>query len=225
MHKRDKKRRVSRKGYRARWARAVEMKAEGHTAREVAAELGITPAAVYYIWNKHDPEPYEKVCALPECDVVFKTKMSLQLYCCHTHSKRGVERNRKGREARYMPCRLAECDEEVFCPAIRQPKTRRFCSRAHASKFSDRGLRTFYEKLVEKTACVVCGWWGPGIDQHHIVHQADGGGDDDANLMWLCSNHHRLLHSGLATFDGETYTDCRDYVRECELEKREAWGE
>jgi hypothetical protein len=34
------------------------------------------------------------------------------------------------------------------------------------------------------------------MDVHHILHWADGGTTDPANLVLLCSYHHRLLHEG-----------------------------
>ncbi|WP_051063354.1 HNH endonuclease [Ilumatobacter nonamiensis] len=33
-----------------------------------------------------------------------------------------------------------------------------------------------------------------GLDLHHIVHWADGGSTDTANLVVLCARHHRLHH-------------------------------
>jgi hypothetical protein len=34
------------------------------------------------------------------------------------------------------------------------------------------------------------------LDAHHIVHWADGGSTDLANLTLLCRHHHRLHHEG-----------------------------
>jgi hypothetical protein len=32
-------------------------------------------------------------------------------------------------------------------------------------------------------------------DAHHVVHWADGGGTDLANLVLLCRAHHRVIHT------------------------------
>jgi Domain of unknown function (DUF222)/HNH endonuclease len=60
----------------------------------------------------------------------------------------------------------------------------------------------------------------PGCDQsrwlhiHHLVHWTHGGSTDPGNLLSLCALHHRLVHRGLLTiegdpshFDGLTFTD------------------
>jgi len=62
----------------------------------------------------------------------------------------------------------------------------------------------------------------PGCDRtrwlhvHHIHHWEDGGPTDTANLMALCSHHHRLHHRGHLGItgdadkpDGITFTDAR----------------
>jgi hypothetical protein len=62
----------------------------------------------------------------------------------------------------------------------------------------------------------------PGCDQsrwlhvHHIVHWTHGGSTDPGNLLCLCAYHHRMLHRGLLTIDGDpnltdglTFTDER----------------
>jgi len=36
-------------------------------------------------------------------------------------------------------------------------------------------------------------WW---TDAHHLLHWADGGPTDLANLVLLCRGHHRLLREG-----------------------------
>lgn len=35
----------------------------------------------------------------------------------------------------------------------------------------------------------------PVLDVHHIVPRAEGGTDEDANLMVLCKSHHRYLEA------------------------------
>ncbi|MGE0399414.1 MAG: hypothetical protein AB7T06_22060 [Kofleriaceae bacterium] len=40
------------------------------------------------------------------------------------------------------------------------------------------------------------------LDLHHVVHREYGGDDADANLVTLCSGHHRLHHMGLLDITG-----------------------
>lgn len=40
------------------------------------------------------------------------------------------------------------------------------------------------------------------LDVHHLVARAEGGDHDMANLILLCSVHHRLLHDGKLTISG-----------------------
>jgi len=40
------------------------------------------------------------------------------------------------------------------------------------------------------------------IDVHHIVHQEDGGGHQDWNLVATCAGHHRMHHRGWLAIEG-----------------------
>ena len=40
------------------------------------------------------------------------------------------------------------------------------------------------------------------LDVHHIVHQEDGGGHDDGNIVCICSSHHRAHHRGQLAIEG-----------------------
>ncbi|MGE0403744.1 MAG: HNH endonuclease signature motif containing protein [Kofleriaceae bacterium] len=40
------------------------------------------------------------------------------------------------------------------------------------------------------------------LDVHHIIHREHGGDDADANLVTLCSGHHRLHHAGFLEITG-----------------------
>jgi len=44
--------------------------------------------------------------------------------------------------------------------------------------------------------CSLCGWVGP-CDIHRIVFGCDGGQYRRGNMMEICPNCHRLIHSGL----------------------------
>ncbi len=45
------------------------------------------------------------------------------------------------------------------------------------------------------------------LDVHHIIHRENGGDDADANLVTLCSGHHRLHHAGLLDITGRAPRD------------------
>ena len=51
------------------------------------------------------------------------------------------------------------------------------------------------------------------LDVHHIVHRADGGTNDEWNLLVLCSGHHRLHHDGLLEIKGRA-PDGLTFVRD-----------
>ena len=77
----------------------------------------------------------------------------------------------------------------------------------------DDRLRAFVEH--RDGGCVV-----PGCNQkrwlhiHHIEFWEDGGRTESCNLCALCPRHHRMLHAGLLTIDGDPDTPfalvCRD---------------
>ena len=59
--------------------------------------------------------------------------------------------------------------------------------------------------------CAICGWRLPdenkanhGCQMHHIKSVADGGTNDETNLVLLCPNCHKMAHSGFIS-DEELY--------------------
>ena len=55
------------------------------------------------------------------------------------------------------------------------------------------------------------------LDVHHIVHQEDGGGHQDWNLVGLCAGHHRAHHRGQLAIDGRAPDAIRfEWIRPCE---------
>lgn len=204
--------------------------ADGLTHSQIGARLTppITASGVSMaIRRARIPQPFRggRVCALAECDVVFKPTRRGQKYCCYLHSKRGGERSRLGKEPAYLPCRLPECDEMVLCVDPSTQGSKRFCCRTHGSRHGARERSGYYDRLVSRTTCHVCGFWGPGLERHHIKPREQGGSDHPSNLVWLCWNHHRLVHAGLATINHRReFVDLRELVRERELEMRQTWG-
>jgi len=167
----------------------------------------------------------ERICALMECEVVFTAKRKNHFYCCRPHTKKAI--NRGQTRARRMPCRLAECGRFIINAASDGAKRehKRFCSKEHANRHYNRMQIDFYEKLVEQTTCSICAWWGPGLDEHHVVPVSEGGSGEPDNLVLLCANHHKLVHSDLARYEDGVYVDLREEVRAAEIEKREIWND
>lgn len=43
--------------------------------------------------------------------------------------------------------------------------------------------------------CAICGWKESTGDVHHIVEKKNCGTDEISNLIYVCPNHHRIIHS------------------------------
>ena len=50
--------------------------------------------------------------------------------------------------------------------------------------------------------CEICGTGNVKPDNHHIIHKADGGSDYGMNRIYLCPNHHRMVHAGHIRING-----------------------
>lgn len=63
-------------------------------------------------------------------------------------------------------------------------------------------------KLLKRcgVGCAICGWSEASCDIHHIVSKKSGGTDDHSNLVVLCPNCHRKVHSGDPTLTPELLT-------------------
>ncbi len=46
---------------------------------------------------------------------------------------------------------------------------------------------------MKQNKCAVCGATKK-LEHHHIIPKADGGTDDETNLLTLCSKHHAAIH-------------------------------
>lgn len=49
--------------------------------------------------------------------------------------------------------------------------------------------------------CEICGE-SKAVDNHHIIHKSEGGSDYGLNRVWLCPNHHRMVHNGYLLING-----------------------
>lgn len=57
-------------------------------------------------------------------------------------------------------------------------------------------MKTIYRKL-KHLPCQICGWQEAARDVHHIKSVVKGGTNEISNLIVLCPNHHRMIHSKL----------------------------
>ena len=53
----------------------------------------------------------------------------------------------------------------------------------------------------DNKSCAICGE-SRVRDNHHIITKSEGGSDLGLNRVWLCPNHHRLVHSGHIEISG-----------------------
>lgn len=74
--------------------------------------------------------------------------------------------------------------------------------------------KTTMIKILKKAncKCAICGWNESTCDVHHIVPKKDGGSDENGNLIVVCPNHHRILHT-----KKELYS--YDFLRSLSIEK------
>ena len=59
------------------------------------------------------------------------------------------------------------------------------CSKRTISKILNRS----------KIGCAICGWNESTCDIHHIIEKSKGGSNDISNLIIVCPNHHRIIHT------------------------------
>lgn len=46
--------------------------------------------------------------------------------------------------------------------------------------------------------CLVCGRTGAGLHLHRVTYGSQGGGYEAGNCVFLCAEHHRIVHSSKA---------------------------
>lgn len=100
----------------------------------------------------------------------------------------------------------------------------------NTKNFKDLSTVTSLIKLSRRTVtkmlnrankgCSICGWNESNCDIHHIIDVALGGSDDMSNLILVCPNHHRMIHTYKNGLDvtylktlslDKTFSDWADY--------------
>lgn len=100
------------------------------------------------------------------------------------------------------------CDKcgKKFTSDIRLRKDRKKCCdnckrkvvhyKEDFSSITDLSKRTI-SKILKRAnkECQLCGWNESSCDIHHIIPRKDGGSNDTKNLIVVCPNCHRILHT------------------------------
>ena len=86
----------------------------------------------------------------------------------------------------------------------------------------NRALREYRSSDYSSDSCEACGWSvdvkdnKKFLDIHHIIPSSHGGSDNSHNLISLCPNCHRILHSffyyGHKRMSNSCYPDTREKV-------------
>ena len=66
--------------------------------------------------------------------------------------------------------------------------------------------------MRDKYQCVSCGKKNVQLQAHHIVHQCQGGKDTIKNLITLCQQCHKKVHSGQFTLDVDGISGLKDQI-------------
>lgn len=80
----------------------------------------------------------------------------------------------------------------LYCSNICKQRNYRNKSKTETS------IKTLYKKFSH-LPCQICGWQDAPRDVHHILPVSKGGKNEEYNLITLCPNHHRMVHSELIT--------------------------
>lgn len=77
-----------------------------------------------------------------------------------------------------------------------------YCSRSCKAKdYYYRAKTHSYDGVIlnrlRSLPCEICGWKESTRDVHHILSSRKGGKDIFSNLVCLCPNHHRMVHTNL----------------------------
>jgi len=67
--------------------------------------------------------------------------------------------------------------------------------RSKCSKCRHETERYNLRDKVERGKCVLCDWEGP-CDLHRVIFGKDGGSYTQGNVLAVCPNCHRLIHTG-----------------------------
>ena len=85
-------------------------------------------------------------------------------------------------------------DRHIRCDECKQH--RKHSKEQEINSILDCSKRTISKILNRsKIVCAICGWNESTCDIHHIIEKCNGGTDDVSNLIIVCPNHHRIIHT------------------------------
>lgn len=85
-----------------------------------------------------------------------------------------------------------------YCSTVCKQKNYRLKARNNTIS-----MKSLYKRL-QHLPCQICGWAEATRDIHHIIPVSKGGTNDLKNLIVVCPNHHRMIHSKLIS-EAELY--------------------
>jgi len=107
-----------------------------------------------------------------------------------------VSEKLKGKlKPQYLKSYICDICGEVFKSLTIRTKYKKcdLCKNLELKNFEAIQWRT-KSKILKRArkGCIICNWNEESLDIHHIIPKSRGGTDDDANLIFLCPNCHRL---------------------------------
>jgi hypothetical protein len=76
-------------------------------------------------------------------------------------------------------------------------KAKNYRYKRRSGNFYDKQLG----KIIKELPCEICNWQEASRDVHHIIPVSENGKTVIENLISLCPNHHRMVHSNLFSQD------------------------
>ena len=172
---------------------------------EIAKRLGIHASNVSRLLRTHVP-PLNKKCEIFECNKTITTYDHRKVACCAYHNTLLQKRKDNKQQVTRKECMLPDCKKVIVTS-----HGKHFCSKACLSldtrRWGDKknGSSNFYRKLLGTFPhkCVVCGE-NRVLDMHHVVFHKNKS-DKTSDTVWLCPNHHMMVHRGYAKIENGQY--------------------
>jgi len=145
-------------------------------------------------------------CAVYECQVKFETFDQRKKCCGNYHNTLYQKRKQDGVVIGEVECKLPECRKK-FLNVSGRYHCSKFCYSLDHRRWGEKpGCKgSYYLNLLGKgPVCDVCGEHRV-IDEHHVTFVKNKS-DKSSKTVWLCPNHHMMIHRGYATYVGEKYT-------------------
>ena len=189
-----------------------KLRSEGKLLSEIAVLAGVSGATVRTDLGDYGHTVFKpRKCRLLECGVVFQPTNNKQLCCCRRHLKKYYYRRDRQVPVYESVCALPECSK----PVLVRGRYGKFCGRSHYDRHTKRVSERFYERLfcVGGRCCFVCGEWLI-VDEHHTEFTHRTGSNKKSRTVWLCPNHHRAIHWGLAIIEDGKYRSLAEEIRQ-----------